>query len=299
MEPKPLVSIAIITYNQVDFLKEAIDSVLSQDYPSIEIVVGDDCSTDGTQEMLRSLDKKYPGKFLLALSDKNKGITQNSNAVHSLCNGKYIAWLGGDDLMLPGKIAKQAEFLEHHPDYNIIYHNLEVFDSETQQKIKLYNTITNAHEGDVSQLIKYGTFNGACSTMVRRSASPSFGFDTRLPVSSDWFYWIGHLSKDGKIGYINEVLGKYRKHNKNVTNSTSPFAMQGFKDVLLTTDLIEQEFPRYKNIINYRRSNIYRDMRRIEYKSNLVKSIRLNPFNIKSWLLLSLHLLSFGKIKLY
>ena len=103
----PLVSVAIITYNQKEYLRECIESILEQDYDNIEIVVSDDCSTDGTQEMLKEYDRKYPNKFVLKLSDKNQGITQNSNLAHFACSGKYIAWMGGDDLMLPEKIKKK------------------------------------------------------------------------------------------------------------------------------------------------------------------------------------------------
>lgn len=73
MENKyPLVSIAIITYNQKEYLRECIESCLSQDYPNIEIVIADDCSTDGTQAMLRDYERAYQNKFVLRLSEKIK-----------------------------------------------------------------------------------------------------------------------------------------------------------------------------------------------------------------------------------
>lgn len=81
---QPLVSVCIITYNQKKFLRECIESVLAQDYPNIEIIVGDDASTDGTQEMLREFETTYPDKFVLRLAKINMGITCNSNAVFFL-----------------------------------------------------------------------------------------------------------------------------------------------------------------------------------------------------------------------
>ena len=65
----PLVSVAILTYNQEEFLREALETVLSQNYSNIQIVVGDDCSTDGTQAMLKEYEKNYPGKFVLHLAE--------------------------------------------------------------------------------------------------------------------------------------------------------------------------------------------------------------------------------------
>ncbi len=88
-----LVSVAIITYNQKEYLNMCIESVLAQDYENIEIVVADDGSTDGIQEMLKVYKEKYPDKFILVLADKNKGITKNTNLVHFACKGKYIAWM--------------------------------------------------------------------------------------------------------------------------------------------------------------------------------------------------------------
>ena len=98
----PLVSVAIITYNHEKFIGEALNSVLEQDYENIEIVVADDGSKDRTPEILRKFEREHPGKLRLILSERNEGITVNSNKAHFACIGKYVAWLGGDDLMLPG-----------------------------------------------------------------------------------------------------------------------------------------------------------------------------------------------------
>ncbi len=103
VENLPLVSVAVITYNQKEFLRECIESILAQDYPNLEIVIADDASSDGTQDMLRDYDVQFPDKFVLKLAGRNQGITANSNEAHFACTGKYIAWMGGDDLMLPGK----------------------------------------------------------------------------------------------------------------------------------------------------------------------------------------------------
>jgi glycosyltransferase involved in cell wall biosynthesis len=212
----PLVSIAIITYNQKEYLKECIESVLEQDYENIEIVVADDCSTDGTQEMLKGYEEKYPNKFVLKLSDRNQGITKNSNLAHFACKGKYIAWMGGDDLMLPGKIRRQVEYMENNPECTICYHNLDVFQSDTNETLYYFNE-NNKYEGDVRVVIKYGTFNGGCSNMVRADKVPKNGFNETLPIASDWLFWCECLLNGGTINYIDEVLGRYRRHQKNIT----------------------------------------------------------------------------------
>jgi len=290
----PLVSVGIITYNQKEYLKECIESVLKQDYPNIEIVIGDDGSTDGTQEMLKEYDKKFPGKFKLILSKNNEGITKNQNKVANLCKGKYIAWMGGDDLILPGKIKKQVDYMESNPNCAICYHNLEVFDSNTGKIIKYFNNKKNSYEGDIRVCIKHGTFNGACSNMVRNL---DVKFNESIPVASDWLYWIDILSYGGTINYINEVLGKYRRHNNNVTKETNGLP-QHKVDRLNTINILMMKYPKYIKEIKYRASISYREVRfGIGYFTALKVSLAYR-LNIKSLIGLIIYLVSLKKIKL-
>lgn len=294
----PLVSVAIVTYNQKEFLIEAIESVLKQDYDNIEIVVGDDCSIDGSQNLLLEYQLKYPEKFILKFSQKNEGITKNANKVQDSCNGKYIAWLGGDDLMLPTKIIKQVQFLENNENYNIVYHNLDVFESPSGKHLYYYNRKKNNFTGDIKTVIKHGTFNGACSSMFRKCAAPYPAYNPILIVASDWLYTIEHLRGGGKIGFIDEVLGKYRRHQNNVSSSTSPLAKQGLTDTFKTAEILSEKYPMYKMDITYWYSTYYRGRRKFNYAENLKKSISYNLFNVKSLLMLSVYYLSFKKIKL-
>lgn len=294
----PLVSVAIITYNQKEFLKEAIESVLMQNYEPLEIIVGDDGSTDGTHELLLNYKKLHPNKFILHLGNKNIGVTNNANLVHEKCTGKYIAWLGGDDIMLPTKINKQVEFLENEPLYNIVYHNLDVFESLTDKHLYFYNKPGEKFSGNQTMLIKHGTFNGACSSMFRRSAAAKPAFNPSLPVASDWLYSINHLSNGRKIGFIDEVLGRYRRHHNNVSNIFSPFAKQGMIDTLNTAKILLVKYPEQKKNIHYWYSTYYRGKRNINYEANLKKSISYNIFNFKSAALLFIYKISFKKIKL-
>ena len=123
MENIPLVSVAIITFNHKPFIRDCIESVLSQDYENMEIVIADDASSDGAQEIIRQYQEKYPHKIKAKLSQKNHGTTKNANWAHFNCKGKYITFLAGDDLCLPGKIRKQVEYMEAHPECSISYHN--------------------------------------------------------------------------------------------------------------------------------------------------------------------------------
>lgn len=296
MKEKPLVSVAIITYNQKEYLKECIESVLEQDYPNIEIVVADDCSTDGTQEMLKAYSEKYPGKFVLKLSETNLGITPNSNVAHFACSGKYIAWIGGDDLMLPNKISKQVEYMENNKDYAICYHDLDVFESDTNKTLYIQSKKVKPRSGTLTEVAKYGCFNGACSTMVVREKTPESGFNLSLPVASDWMYWLDTLKNGGKIGYIDKVLGRYRRHSNNVTNKNNKVGQNQVDHLITCTYLLCRKDILFSDYIRLTTANFIGMRHQLEYGAVLRYSF-LNVKSIKSLLALMIYYLSFGKLK--
>jgi glycosyltransferase involved in cell wall biosynthesis len=295
----PLVSVGVVTYNQLGFLKECVSSVIAQDYPNIEIIIGDDGSTDGTREYLHALAKEFPGKIVLIISGTNRGVTANHNEVYFRCRGKYIAWLGGDDIMLPGKIRKQVDFMESNPACAICYHNLEVFDSATGRTIGLFNNRCRP-DGGIQTLIRLGTFNGACSTMVRRDSAPASGFNPMLRVASDWLFWCETLAAGGSINYIDEVLGRYRRHAGSVTaqRRRSNNIGQNESDHLVTCILLLVKFPRNTRDVRLILSeNIFRIRRVVDYYQALVFSLRLNV-NWKALVSLVVYLLTFRHIRL-
>lgn len=218
----PKVSIGVRSYNQKQYLKEALDSVLAQDYEPMEIVVADDASTDGTQEMLREYDEKYPGLFKIILNKKNLGHTANSNVVFFACTGKYIAWLDGDDLFLPGKIKKQVALMESRPDCAICHHDTDVFDTKTGKVLHNFDGQPKGEipeEGGIEILFQKYFFHN-CATMTRRDACPQKGYNTGLVEHSDPLFWF-ETALNGNICYIPELLARYRRHENNVTKPFS------------------------------------------------------------------------------
>jgi glycosyltransferase involved in cell wall biosynthesis len=204
----PKVSVMVITYNQIKFIRETIESVLQQDYPNFEIIIADDGSTDGTAEVILEYAQKYSEIIIPLVGGPNLGITGNSNRGLKACKGKYIAFMGGDDLFLPGKLSRQVEVMEQYDNIVICYHNLNVFNSDTGVIINKFSDIAEPRRGNVVNLIKHGCFMGATSVLVRASKVPGKGFDERLPLASDWLFWIDCMKYGGEIYYLDEVLGK-------------------------------------------------------------------------------------------
>ncbi len=290
----PLVSIAIISYNCKDFLNEAIISILNQTYQNIEIIIADDCSTDGTQEMLLEYKKCYPQKFILKLNKKNLGITKNSNVAHFACNGKYIAWMGCDDLMLPEKIEKQVELMEKNNDCTICFHNLEVFESDTGKRIRYFNNSKTPYKTSIKEYLSGNIGMGACSCMVRRDQTPEHGFDERLIYASDTHHWAETLMNGGLAYYIDEILGKYRMHKNNITSTSS---LQTHLDHLVSTDILLTKHPNLSKHIMKKRSQILQALRRYNnYSTFLLLSLKTN-FCLKPLIGLLIYTVSLGKIK--
>lgn len=126
------ISIAIICYNQSEFIAKAIDSVLSQKHSyKYEIVISDDASTDNTRSILIKYQKKYPDLIKLILHNNNIGPTNNLQELLLLCKGKYVAILEGDDFWTFNfKIKRQVEFLDFNPGYIACTHRYQIVDEK-------------------------------------------------------------------------------------------------------------------------------------------------------------------------
>ena len=88
----PLVSVAIITYNQADIIHETLPETINQQYSNLEVIIADDGSTDGTAQIILEYAGKYPDRVIPVLSNRNNGITINSNQALEACHGKYVAF---------------------------------------------------------------------------------------------------------------------------------------------------------------------------------------------------------------
>lgn len=250
----PLVSILIITYNQQDLVEETLLSALEQDYDNLQIIVSDDHSPDATQKIIRSIADKHPKRLVPILNQSRAGITGNTNRALSEAKGELIAFQGGDDLLCPGKITKQVDFMQAHPEVVLSYHDVDVFDSVTGNSLYHWSERYGRMNGDIKSVIRYGTYMCGTSVMVYKKCIPSGGFDERIRFASDWLLWVHVLAQcDGKVGYIDNVLARYRRHIKNITRNWD----WKFEDQNLTLALIESQFPEYVNLVRQRRSELY------------------------------------------
>lgn len=119
MNKTPDISVAMMTYFHEKYVAQAIESVLNQKTRyTFELVISDDCSTDGTREIIERYQKQHPDIIRVNLNNNNIGISANHYNTRSLCKGRYIADIAGDDYWIDdNKLQKQIDFLEEHVEY--------------------------------------------------------------------------------------------------------------------------------------------------------------------------------------
>lgn len=145
-----MVSVLMLVYNHECYLKKAIDSILSQEYTGkIEIIIGEDCSTDNSREIVKKFEREYPDIIKPIYHSTNVGMIENLKSVVKRAQGKYVAFLEGDDYWIDkGKLKTQVEFLEQHKEYSGVTHNVMVVDENGDESICNQNIYAEHREGD-------------------------------------------------------------------------------------------------------------------------------------------------------
>lgn len=250
----PKLSIALTTYNHGDFIIQALDSIIAQkpgfDY---EIVIGEDHSTDDTRKLILEYEKKVPGLIRLLPSSGNKGYVRNFDETLKACTGEYIAVFDGDDIMLPGKLQKQVEFLDTHPDHVMVGHEVRAFDSESGKTLRTIKPYSKKEFYTIEDLIIYGSFFANCSKVFRRSHLPAEGIDQRISAIADWYITMMIVDKS-KIGYIHELLAEYRVHGASIMQKLK--GKQDFEDKMFILEKLNKRYGRkyerlFKNQLAY------------------------------------------------
>lgn len=153
---KPLVSVIVIFYNTKTFLKEAIDSILSQTYFCWELLLVDDGSSDGSTEIALEYTKKHPTKIFYHEHEghQNKGMSATRNLGIKYAQGIYLTFLDADDVLLPNTLADQVELLELHPEAAMVYGSLQWWYSWTGKSEDIERDFIDKAGLEIDTLIK-------------------------------------------------------------------------------------------------------------------------------------------------
>ncbi len=221
----PKVSVCVITYNQEKYIRQCLQSIVEQKTNFVfEIIVGDDCSSDGTRNIIKEFAIEYPDIIKPIYQDKNiNNGSYNYLTVHQAATGQYVAHIDGDDLMHQGKLQAQSDLLDSNRDCTAVWHRVDFFDD--------MGNFCSGHNADLSpfkegfvhfdDVIRLGYVSVHSSLMYRRSARSDCDiYSHTLDVYRTW-----DLLSSGHGFILNEVLGAYRVRSSGSISTNSHILM--------------------------------------------------------------------------
>lgn len=210
----PKVSVIIPTYNRADMLEGAVESVLAQTYRDYEIIVVDDGSTDGIQEVFGRFEAH---KHIRCFSQANAGSAAARNLGIRHARGEYLAFLDSDDRFLPGKLEKQAAFLDTHPKIALVHSYFIKVDLQGRsQGLRKPASFQGAIYPQL--LLEWGTLIHPSCVMMRREAVNALGgFDTDIHYCEDLELW-ARAARGHTFGLIPEALALVCVHPGNMSS---------------------------------------------------------------------------------
>ena len=207
---KPLVTILLSTYNGERYLEKQLNSLISQTYNNIEILIIDDASTDNTRLILKQYQDN--DKISISLNEINKGFTQNFSDSLQLCKGEFIAFSDQDDIWDKKKIETLIDSIGLN---DVIYHDSSFIDENGRGSGKSLRSFHNFVKGDCSPLLIYQNASSGHAMMIRQSFIARF---TPIPeyIYHDW--WISFCASCyGTITFVENKLVYYRIHKESYT----------------------------------------------------------------------------------
>lgn len=242
---EPLVSIRCTTFKQENFIVQCLEGFLIQDtnFP-FEICVHDDASPDGTADIIRQYEAKYP-KIIKAIYETenqwSKGDGSFTRIVTSMLTGKYIAMCEGDDYWIDSnKLQVQVDFLESHPDYAMIFHDAEIKNEPGVPPVdSVYPQLENR---DYSATEIFQKWTIPTASMVYLRDALNYPIKNRDNILNGDIFLVEKCAHTGKIRCINKKMSVYRRQPSGVTWDTSK-KIQRIKDYPAHFKELKTNFP--------------------------------------------------------
>jgi glycosyltransferase involved in cell wall biosynthesis len=211
MQNFPLVSVICLSYNHEAYVVEALNSVINQTYPNIELLIADDYSTDHSVGKIQDWLKNHPNVFFLA-NEKNFGNTKTFNQLAKKARGEFIIDLAADDILLPNCIEKQVNAFQNsnYKNLGIVYGNLVEINENGNFIRNYYTEEDHPESGDIYKMV-VGRTTKICSvsSMIKKSVLEKLGYYDENLAYEDLDLWI-RTSRDYEFEYIPEILAKKR-----------------------------------------------------------------------------------------
>jgi len=227
-----LFSVLVITYNQEKYIAQTLDSIINQKHGySYEIVIGDDCSTDGTRKIIEDYVEKYPNIIQPIYNSTNLGAIENYFNVLQNCTGKYIMECAGDDWWYQNKVKSQIKFMESHNDIVMCYGKIKTWNEDEQK----FGKVSGGKKQEFDELMM-GNSVPAVTVCFRKEAAMKYFFDVK-PLEQQWLMedipmWL-YFSLFFRISFINKVFAYYRVLGESLSHSVNSEKQKKFDESCL------------------------------------------------------------------
>lgn len=213
---KPWVSVICTSYNHEAYVQQALQSVIDQDYPNVELIVIDNGSTDRTAACIAAFSQAHPA-IRYILNSVNVGLNRAFNQGLALAQGRYVIDLSADDVLLPGRITKQADYFEQlSGPYAVVFSNAAYIDAQGQSTGVHYAVDDTGHArlpvptGDVFRPILESYFICTPTMMMRRDVLDELGGYDESLAYEDFDFWV-RSSRHYHYAYLDEILTQKRQ----------------------------------------------------------------------------------------
>lgn len=226
----PLVSVVVVSYNSSSTIIETLNSISSQTYANIELIITDDASTDNTVEICKTWLTNHSNRFVDAIiitTSNNTGVSANANRGYNNAHGVWIKVIAADDALNDDCVKEFVGYCCNNPDAKVIVSNcdryLELFEDSCKmepQKQPLAVALNQNNPSILHDLLCYGhNFMVAPTMFIKKDVFDSLGgYDEDFPMCEDYPFWL-KLTGDGiSIYYIDKILVKYRISKRSLSN---------------------------------------------------------------------------------
>ncbi len=214
MDKYPKLSLIVPTYNRANYLKECLDSIINQNYPSLEIIVTDDTSTDNTKDIVKSYIKKYPFIKYIKNEKYPKGPNGNKNNGLDFATGEIIGIFDDDDTLNEGVLIEMVEKI--FEGYDVVMGNCKIISNRNDNGKFAGKGLKKSGEVDWNNYL-CGKISGEFWSIFKKDILGNKRFDTDL-YGGEGTLWRGIL-KNKKIYYIHKAVRNYRINENGVTHN--------------------------------------------------------------------------------
>jgi len=222
-----MISVIMPSYNAAKYIAGAVQSILDQSYGNFELIIVDDCSTDGTTQIVRSFTDS---RITVISNEKNSGPAVTMNHGISVSNGNYIAVMHADDIAVADRLANQLSFLDSNDDIDVVGTQYAVID-ENDQLTGEVSTLPLDPEEIKFSLFFTNTFCHPSVMMRRRVFDSGMAYNIDYRLCEDYELWISLALKGYKMANLNSCCLQYRKHSSQASTRFSVKESEVFNSI--------------------------------------------------------------------